>query len=319
MPLIALRIEASDVDESVVSMLEDAVKAAGDEMKGMQARRRAAKAAKDKADAKKAKEQRDAEEIAYEQQTYKPIVPDFDIDFEILEETVGMLDELVRDGIDREDILNVLLGIRRSVVELWNALAECYAELIASGGGDDGDSSSDDESSSEEEDEPKRPMEARARARTSTPRALQRVLALLAAMLAALSLAGPQMITPVVDALGGGEAVAMLEPPGNSALLTLPPPPDKPQLVRKDGKVVRKRGDTRPLLRVRREGGSAGDVEVAPLAPPSPILAPPSAPPEVELHPSDVYTEVDPKWWMWYIQNAMLASLAAAGAAAVRK
>ena len=240
-----------------------------------------------------------------------PEIPeDIDINFEVLEDTVFAMDSIIRGEVSRREMMKLLVNVRRNTTELWNAVVDCYRK-------NEELEREREARKAQEEDNPQSATPAASTTtveRVRTPKSLQKIMALIAAMMAVLSLAGPELITavdnarPMNSADGAGGVVFTVTdpslPPGRAPLPALPPPPERGgarMLVPKNAGARSGARDARPPLKGR--------------TPPAPRSPAPSAPPppledytdEISMHPNDIYTPVDPVWWREYLQRALLA------------
>lgn len=267
----------------------------------------------------------EASEMAKE---IKPDVPlDMEIDTVVLEETIYTMDRILGDGtFTREDIIILLVDIRKNTTKLWNAVVECYRknqELKQSA-----------EARTAQENEPENKKESGPRSatpdayttnveRVRTPKSMQKIMALIAAMMAVLSIAGPELITaadnarPMENEDGGGVVFNFTDPslpPRPASLPTLPPPPERGGVMRLKSNDASDRRGARDALRAIKRQSSPTPRSPALPAPPTPQSPAQSAPPlpledyedEWLMTPDDEYTPVDPVWWQKYLQNALL-------------
>jgi len=219
-----------------------------------------------------------------------PVLPvDIEIDPEVLENTIGNLTKLLEGGVTRKETMELLVEIRSSAAELWEALVECYREnarMAETQRAAKGDGATDT---------PKK----------SNPVSMQKILVLLTALMALISFKGPELITSVdkEPMRGNGGVYTLRTQPGVRMLPTTPalpalPPPD----------VV-----VMPKI-VRREGGRAGKKPNFPRRPTprrSPVVAPhvySTAPVPATPTPSSApLAPVNAEWWSEYIERSLLA------------
>jgi hypothetical protein len=249
-----------------------------------------------------------------------PEIPvDIDINIDVLEDTVFAMDRIIRGEVTRREMMQLLVNVRRNTTELWNAVVDCYRQNQELEREREARKAQEDAPAKKEESGPRSATPAAyttTAERVRTPKSLQKIMALIAAMMAVLSLAGPELITAVdntrpmgnADGGGGGGVVFTVTdpslPPGRAPLPALPPPPE--------------RGGARMLIPKNAAGRSGARDARPPLkgrTPPTPRSPAPSAPPppledyadEMSMHPDDLYTPVDPVWWREYLQRALIA------------
>jgi len=212
-----------------------------------------------------------------------PVVPiDIEVDARVLENTVGNVTKLLEGGVTRKETMELLVEIRSSAAELWEALVECYrenarmVETERQRAASEGDAAADTVPD---------PAPKKTSPKNGIPVSMQKIMVLLATLMALLSFKGPELITSVDEEPMGDDGdvyTLRTQPyalPETPALPALPPP----------GKVLR------PLRR-RRGPGSYGPKPSFPLRPvpqrwrttpgASPPV-PPSSPPPLPAKPSD--------------------------------
>lgn len=231
-----------------------------------------------------------------------PEIPDdIEIDMEVLEDTVHALDRIIRGGVSRREMLQLLVNVRRNATSLWNAVVECYRtnqEL----------QKQVDRASAQTEDTTDSREVPVAASTIRPPRALQRILALIGAMMAVLSLAGPNLLT--MDPMSVVVRERGDPMPAFPALPAPPPGVDRAENLKPKNRpsVI----DPRPPLKGRLKWPPAPPPRPPAPSPPAPSPVP-MAPGELEeylnatdIHPNDLKTPVDPTWWYEYLERLMI-------------
>ena len=274
-----------------------------------------------------------ANEASKNAKEIQPDVPlDMEIDTVVLEQTIYAMDRILDDGeFSREEINQLLVKIRRNTTKLWNAVVECYRK--------NQELKQDAEARTAQENEPENKKESGPRSatpdayttnveRVRTPKSMQRIMALIAAMMAVLSIAGlsiggPELITaadnarPMENEDGGGVVFNFTDPslpPRPASLPTLPPPPERGGVMRSKSNDASYRPgarDARPAIKRQTSPTPRSPALPAPRTPRSPAQSAPPLPledyeDEWLMTPDDEYTPADPVWWQKYLQNALL-------------
>ena len=221
-----------------------------------------------------------------------PVVPmDIEVDAQVLESTVGNVTKLLEGGVTRKETMELLVEIRSSAAELWEALVECYrenarmVETERQRAASEGDATADT------------PAPKKTSPKNGIPVSMQKIMVLLATLMALISFKGPELITSVDEEPMGDDGdvyTLRTQPyaptlPETPALPALPPP----------GKVLRP-----GITRRRRGPGSYGPKPSFPLRPvPQPWRTtpggspgvPPSSPPPLPAAPEPPGKVVGPK------------------------
>jgi len=182
-----------------------------------------------------------ANEAVKKAKEIKPDVPlDMQIDAFVLDETIYLMDTILKDGtITREEIIILLVDIRKNTIKLWNAVIECYRKNQELERGSEARTAQENEPENKKESGPRSATPDAYTTnveRVRTPKSMQKIMALIAAMMAVLSIAGPELITaadnarPMENEDGGGvvfvftEFTAGASPDGDDALVEDPAP-----------------------------------------------------------------------------------------------
>ena len=269
-----------------------------------------------------------ANEAVKKAKEIKPDVPlDMQIDAFVLDETIYLMDTILKDGtITREEIIILLVDIRKNTIKLWNAVIECYRKNQELERGSEARTAQENEPENKKESGPRSATPDAYTTnveRVRTPKSMQKIMALIAAMMAVLSIAGPELITaadnarPMENEDGGGVVFTFTDPslpPGRASLPALPPPPERGGVMRsKSNDASDRRGarDARPALKRQTSPTPRSPALPAPPTPRSPAQSAPPLPledyeDEWLMTPDDEYTPVDPVWWQKYLQKALL-------------
>lgn len=282
-----------------------------------------------------------ANEASKNAKEIEPNVPlDMEIDPVVLEETIYAMDLILGDGkITTEELILLLVKIRQNTTKLWIAVVECYRK--------NQELKQDAKARTAQENEPDNKKESGPRSatpdayttnveRVRTPKSMQKIMTLIAALMAVLSIAGPELITaadnarPMENEDGGGVVFNFTDPslpPRPASLPTLPPPPERGGVMRSKSNDASYRPgarDARPAIKRQTSPTPRSPALPAPPTPRSPALpAPPTPQSPAESDPPlplDEYedewlmedpddgdsTTVDPGWWQKYLKKALL-------------
>jgi len=267
-----------------------------------------------------------ANEAVKKAKEIKPDVPlDMQIDAFVLDETIYLMDTILKDGtITREEIIILLVDIRKNTIKLWNAVIECYRKNQELERGSEARTAQENEPENKKESGPRSATPDAYTTnveRVRTPKSMQKIMALIAAMMAVLSIAGlsiggPELITaadnarPMESEDGGGVVFTFTDP----SLPTLPPPPERGGVMRLKSNDASNRPvarDARPVIKRQTSPTPRSPALPAPPTPRSPAQSAPPLPledyeDEWLMTPDDEYTPVDPVWWQKYLQKALL-------------
>jgi hypothetical protein len=244
-----------------------------------------------------------------------PVSPvDIDLEPGVLDDTIQILEDIIGGTVRYADIRRKLVDVHNTTRRLWESVVRCYEK---------NQELQNELRAAKEPFSPHPPPTYNPTAESvKTPRSVQRVLTLIAAMMALLSVAGPELITAVnTEPMGNADARVLTVtdpalPPGALPLPALPPPPpnggDEALMRSKNGARRVPRRGSRPALQYHRPPD--------PLKPPTPTPSPhplsrlPSSMDdddddgdELDIHPNGANTPTDPTWWRAYLERALLA------------
>lgn len=240
-----------------------------------------------------------------------PVSPvDIHLEPGVLDDTIQILEDIISGTLRYAEAKRMLVGVHNTTRRLWESVVRCYEK------------NQELQNKLREANQPFSPHPPPTYKPTAepvkAPRSVQRVLTLIAAMMALLSVASPELITVVdTEPMGNADARVLTVtdpalPPGALPLPALPPPPhnggNKALMRSKNGARRVPRRGSRPALQSQRPPD--------PLNPPTPTPSPhplsrlPSSmddDDELDIHPNGANTPTDPTWWRAYLERALLA------------